>query len=183
MASEKQIETDRRNANGLRSRKVLFNNEGELDEIREALIAEWQPQTYTEATLVEQAAVALLKRTAFEELEANVAEELMASNLAGLQALWRRQAALAREFHKALDQLVKLRRARAQTRPTRRQVEVVPEPESPAPDPSRLPDIIYCEPIFDIEPAGDPLPRPRSRPACPANGYDPPAIATGEPEG
>src|SRR5689334_7500861 len=98
MASEKQIEANRRNAqlstgpvtvegkatvsrnavkHGLRSGAVLYAETEEiLQNIREGLAAEWQPQTHTEWVLVEQMAVALHKRNCFEELEAEWEERM-----------------------------------------------------------------------------------------------------------
>src|SRR5205823_6356062 len=84
MASEKQIEANRRNAqlstgpttpagkavvsqnafqHGLRSSKVIWAGEEEtlLNAIRDGLIAEWQPQTHTEWFFIERMALATLK--------------------------------------------------------------------------------------------------------------------------
>ena len=90
-------------------------------------------------------AVALHKRNCFEELEAEwqsrMDEHCFSS---ALQIIWRRQASLERTFHKALDALLKLRKARAaETK--------IADPEPVQPEP--------------VEIAGDTIPSPRPSPA------------------
>ena len=137
MASEKQIEANRLNAqhstgpvtpdgkaassrnafkHGLRARNVMFGNDPRLEQFRDDFDAEYQPQTATEAALVEQMAVAFFKRTHFEELEACWEPQVQKWDFnPKLEIIWRRIAALDRAFNKALDQLHKIRNAR--TRP------------------------------------------------------------------
>ena|SRR5690349_1882427 len=133
MASEKQIAANRQNAqhstgpvtpegkaaaaqnafkHGLRARKVLFDSDERLQQFRDELEAQYQPRNFTEAALVEQMALALFKRTRFEELE-GCCESLINQFRFGdpLETIWRRQAALDRAFHKAAGQLAKLRKS------------------------------------------------------------------------
>jgi phage tail sheath protein FI len=155
MASEKQIEANRLNAqhstgpvtpdgkaassrnafkHGLRARNVMFGNDPRLEQFRDDFDAEYQPQTATEAALVEQMAVAFFKRTHFEELEACWEPQVQKWDFnPKLEIIWRRIAALDRAFNKALDQLHKIRNAR--TRPQiaktdRKAAEVVVEAKS-----------------------------------------------------
>src|SRR5690349_1395475 len=137
MASEKQIEANRLNAqrstgpvtpegkaassqnafkHGLRARQVMFGNDPRLEQFRNDFYAEYQPQTATEAALVEQMAVAFFKRTRFEEMEACWESHVDRWDFSPkLETIWRRIAALDRAINKALDQLHKIRNAR--TRP------------------------------------------------------------------
>ena len=155
MASEKQIEANRSNAqrstgpvtpegkaaasqnafkHGLRARKVMFGNDPRLEEFRSDFDAEYQPQTATEAALVEQMAVAFFKLTRFEELEACWESQVQQWDFnPKLEVIWRRIATLDRAFNKALDQLHKIRNSR--TRPQtakadRKAAEVVVETKS-----------------------------------------------------
>src|SRR6476619_3003137 len=134
MASEKQIEANRANAqrstgpvtpegkaassqnafkHGLRARQVMFGNDPRLEQFRNDFEAEYQPQTATEAALVEQMAVAFFKRTRFEEMEACWEPNVQRWDFSPkLELVWRRIAALDRAFNKALDQLHKIRNAR-----------------------------------------------------------------------
>jgi len=133
MASEKQIEANRQNAqhstgpvtpegkaaasqnafkHGLRARKVLFGSDERLQQFRDEFEAQYQPRNFTEAALVEQMAVALFKRTRFEEMEACWEAQVNQWDFnPRLETIWRRQAALDRAFHKAADQLQKLRKS------------------------------------------------------------------------
>ena len=137
MASEKQIQANRRNAqlstgpttpegkaissqnafqHGLRSGKVLFAvpDDSLLEAARDALIAEYQPRTATEWILIERMAVATLKLNCFEELEQDWESRMNEHKFTpALQIIWRHQAALERTFDRALNNLLKLRKARA----------------------------------------------------------------------
>src|SRR5690349_10236060 len=141
MASEKQIEANRLNAqrstgpvtpegkaacsqnafkHGLRARKVMFGNDPRLEQFRNDFDAEYQPQTPTEAALVEQMAVAFFKRTRFEEMEACWQSHVERWDFhPKLEAVWRRITALDRAFNKALDQLQKIRNARTRPQPAK----------------------------------------------------------------
>src|SRR5206468_235521 len=106
---------------------------------RDHLTAEYLPQTFTEAALVEQMAVALFKRTLFEEIESRFETEMREGNLShNLQIVWRRQAALDRAFHKALAELRKLQQSRLQSQPATSQPETARTSTTtadPTPDP------------------------------------------------
>jgi len=179
MASEKQIEANRSNAqrstgpvtpegkaaasrnafkHGLRARNVMFGNDPRLEQFRHDFDAEYQPQTATEAALVEQMAVAFFKRTHFEELEACWEPQVQKWDFnPKLEIIWRRFAALDRAFNKALDQLPKIRSSR--TRPQlakaeRKAAQVVIEAKSettavnaessaPTPQPAANPRLVF----------------------------------------
>jgi hypothetical protein len=166
MATEQQIEANRRNAqlstgpvtpegkaavarnalkHGLRASRILFvQNRDEMDALREELAAEWQPQTFTEWTLIEQIAIALQKRVCFEELEAEREPAIGNSHFReNLQIIWRRQASLDRAYFRAVDTLIKLRKSAASSRPaktagtpaeTPANSQADPEPRSESPD-------------------------------------------------
>src|SRR5438132_6773894 len=127
MASEKQIEANRRNAqlstgpvtpegkavvsqnafqHGLRSSKVIWAGEEEtlLNAIRDGLIAEWQPQTHTEWFFIERMALATLKLNCLEELEAEWESRMDQHRFTpAAQIIWRPQASLERSFTSALN--------------------------------------------------------------------------------
>jgi hypothetical protein len=190
MASEKQIEANRRNAqlstgpvtpegkaavarnalkHGLRADCVLFvHDEDAMQALRDEIADEWQPQTFTEWTLVEQMAVAIQKRACYEELEAHREDQLVDGQFRGnLQIIWRRQASIDRAYFKALETLLKLRKARAQAKAAQPDPQPkvaakpaptpIPRPEPPsAPEPSQpcLPDVV----MLDLPPDSPPDP-------------------------
>ena len=189
MSSEKQIQANRRNAqrstgprspegkaavsrnalkHGFRAEKVIFQefNQETLQELRDELAAQWQPANYTERVLIEQMAVALHKLTMFEELEAALDSQMEMHRFSpNLQILWRRQASLERSFHKAIDTLLKLRRAEARQskasrpEPTRSKPEEInpPQPASPpapAEFPSEPPAVVILAQPPDLAPRG-----------------------------
>ena len=95
----------------------MFGNDPRLEQFRHDFDAEYQPQTATEAALVEQMAVAFFKRTHFEELEACWEPQVQKWDFnPKLEIIWRRIAALDRAFNKALDQLHKIRNTRTRSR-------------------------------------------------------------------
>jgi len=132
---------------GVFARKVIAEKDDDrLQHYREQLTAEYQPRTFTETALVEQMAVALFKRIAFEEVEASLEYQIAHGGVSTLQIVWRRQAALNHEFHKALDQLQKLRKAAAQFKPKQeskpaaepeRETASTPASQTPAPETPR----------------------------------------------
>jgi hypothetical protein len=135
MASEKQIQANRRNAqrstgpktsegkaavsqnavkHGLRARGGLFvpSNE-EFRKSCDRLAAEWHPQTQSEWTIVRQMALLVLQQERLEQLEAEWSSRILDPEFApALVILSRRQAALARGYHKAIRNLLKFRLSR-----------------------------------------------------------------------
>ena len=132
MASEKQIQANRRNAqrstgpitaegkaavsqnalkHGLRARGVLFTpTDAELQPLRDRLAAEWRPQTEDERTILKQMAVVLYQQARFQELEAELDSRFLDPEfISALDILSRHQAALTRSYHKAILGLLKLR--------------------------------------------------------------------------
>ena len=155
MASEKQIEANRRNAqlstgpktpegkaavsrnalkHGFHAAKILFQdgNEEHLADLRDGLTAHWQPRNYTECALLEQMAIALHKLACFEDLEEMRGDAILDRNFhPNLLLIWRRQAALERSFHRALDALLKLRRHERQSQSAGPQPQPADPPSAP----------------------------------------------------
>jgi hypothetical protein len=132
MASEKQIQANRRNAqrstgpvtaegkaavsqnalkHGLRSRGPLVPpTDEELQPLRDRVIAEWKPQSEDERVVLEQMAVILHQQARFKEMEAMWDSHMLDPEfVSALDILSRRQAALARNYHQAIRSLLILR--------------------------------------------------------------------------
>jgi hypothetical protein len=135
MPSEKQIQANRRNAqrstgpktfegkaavsqnalkHGLHARGGLFvPSDEEFKKSSDRLAAEWQPQTQSEWTVVRQMALLVLQQERLEQLEAEWSSRILDPEFApALLILSRRQAALARSYHKAIRSLLKFRLSR-----------------------------------------------------------------------
>jgi hypothetical protein len=180
MASEKQIEANRRNAqlstgpttpegkaavsqnafkHGLYSDRVLFA-QGQrrefLDRIHADFIAEFQPQTMLEDTLVAKMAVAVYKRTGFEEQEADREDAILERNFQpSLTLIWRRQASLDREFYQALKTLRQLQKERRQAQLAQ---------SDPRPAQAKPADPKPAEPMAAAQPESAPKREPRDAP-------------------
>jgi hypothetical protein len=132
MASEKQIQANRRNAkrstgpvtpegkaavsqnalkHGLRARQSpILPSQEELQPLRDRLTAEWHPQTEAERSLIEELAVVMHQQAHYEELEASWDSRMLdADSISALTIMSRRQAALTRRYHKASRSLALLR--------------------------------------------------------------------------
>ena len=204
MASEKQIQANQRNAqrstgpvtpegkaaasqnalkHGLCAGRVLFATDEVLQEIREGLAAEWQPQTLTEWTILEQLAIAFHHQTCFQELEAEWESRINAHHFTpALQIIWRRLASLERSIHKTVDTLTKIRKSRAAERKLAESKNAVTEPVEVASQPEPPP---ACRPPATPEPDTLVM-RERSQPpeqsASPVDAIPPTApVATAEP--
>ncbi len=192
MASKKQIEANQHNAqrstgpvtpegkavasqnalkHGLRAGRVLFATDEVLQEIRDGLAAEWQPQTLTEWTILEQLAIAFHHQACFQELEAEWESRINAHHFTpALQIIWRRLASLERSIHKTVDTLTKIRKSRAAERKLAESksaatepVQAVSQPEPPpAPRPSATPDPRTLVMRERSHPPAEPLARTRS---------------------
>jgi hypothetical protein len=152
MATEKQIEANRRNAlrstgprtpegkavvrlnslrHGLRADTIVLPGENieEFEQLRAAMEAEWQPRTPTQRELVEDLAVARWKLRRMEVGEASIyTQEAPASaQLALLDKFSQYQARLKRLFFKTIRELEHL-----QARQPDRPAESVPPPHIPA---------------------------------------------------
>jgi hypothetical protein len=154
MATEKQIEANRRNAlrstgpktpegkaavrynalqHGLRARSILLpgENSEDLRQLCENLEADWQPQNRTEQLLVEQMAVAQWKLARLEVGERSIYMETMGAErqLALLDRFSVQRGRLERSFSRALRELQNLRKMRH----TKEISESIPLPAGPEP--------------------------------------------------
>ena len=163
MVSEKQIAANRLNAgkstgprtpegkaavsqnafvHGLRSRQLLLPGEdlAEFQRLTGGLEDEWQPATPTEAALVEQMAAALWKIKRLDALEQRTCVDLkLLSDLKLMDSLWRQQARMERSFHKAIEQLQRLRKARPAAQPQPAQTREPARPATPEVSPTSTP--------------------------------------------
>jgi hypothetical protein len=139
MATQKQIEANRRNAqkstgpktpegkdavrfnslrHGLRARSVVLpgENAGEFHQLCDGFEAEWQPQTPTEEVYVEQMAIAQWKLARLEVAEASVSAQNLPAQIQFniLDRIWQNQRRLERSFSKAQHELQQLQKARRQ---------------------------------------------------------------------
>src|SRR5579862_4476235 len=132
MSTQAQIDANRRNAqlstgprtdagkaavsqnafkHGLRSRRVLLPDEDprEYAELYAGLISEWQPETQTEADLVERMAIAKWKVLRCEDLEANYDLNLIFVNPTGAAPMFQQQDRQDRAYDRALTKLMQLK--------------------------------------------------------------------------
>jgi hypothetical protein len=160
MATEAQIEANRRNAqlstgprtdegkaavsqnaikHGLRSRKVLLPDEdpNEYAELYAGLIAEWQPETTTEADLVERMAIAKWKAIRCEEIESHNPAMIMLADPQAFTCLVQHQERLDRAYDRALTKLMQLKKFRAQQPKSEPAEKVETETEAPPDQPSQ----------------------------------------------
>ena len=137
MASQKQIEANRRNAlkstgpktdegkaavsmnalrYGLRARSILIPGENpeEYDRLCASLEAEWRPRNRTEQLLVEQMVTAQWKLARLEVGERSIYMQTMAADkqMALLDRFSVQRGRLERSFSKAMRELEHLRKAR-----------------------------------------------------------------------
>jgi len=177
MTSEKQISANRLNAqkstgprtpegkaavsqnafvHGLRSRQLLLACEDPAEYRRLAadFEAEWQPATPTEAALVEQMVVSLWKMQRLDGLERRTCVDIkLLSDLKMMDSLWRQQARTERPFHKAIEQLQRLRKASPAVQPqpsqTREDAQAAASQVSltPAPPPRIRPVLATPAPV------------------------------------
>jgi len=165
VASQKQIEANRRNALkstgpksaagraavrlnalkfGLRARTVVLPGESqaEFDRLCDDLQQEWQPRTRTEQFYLEQMAVSQWKLTRTEIAEKGIyAEELDAEKQTKLlDRIWNAQHRLERAFARSQRELERLQEGRGRTvdtaePPIYEEPAVRPEAPPPAPKP------------------------------------------------
>jgi len=162
MATQKQIEANRRNALkshgpktaagraavrlnalkfGLRARTVVLPGESQLefDRLCDDLQQEWQPRTRTEQFYLEQMAVSQWKLTRTEIAEKGIyAEDLCAEKQTKLlNSIWSAQHRLERAFARAQRELERLQEGRGRKVETGEE-PVYEEPASPPPRPMPL---------------------------------------------
>ena len=166
MATQKQIEANRRNAlkstgprtpegkavvslnsvrHGLRARTVVLPSEdrSEFHRLCDELETEWQPSTHTEHFYVEQMAVSQWKLRRMEIGEEHISWQPTGpeTQLPLLDRLWQAQCRLERSFVRAQRELERIQVSRS---------EAVQEPQEPAPaaDPApaanKAPEVEPC---------------------------------------
>ncbi len=138
MATEKQIEANRRNAqrstgprtpegkaavrlnalrHGLRARTVVLPGEDrrEFERLCDALEAEWQPRTSTELFYLEQMAVSQWKLTRMEVGDVDVYHEIAGAKIQVplLDRLWQAQCRMERSFARAQRELERIQSSRS----------------------------------------------------------------------
>jgi len=138
MATQKQIEANRRNAqrstgprtpegkaavrlnalrHGLRARTVVLPGEDrqEFERLCDVLEGEWQPRTSTELFYLEQMAVSQWKLTRMEVGEADVYHEVTGARIQVplLDRLWRAQCRMERSYARAQRELERIQSSRA----------------------------------------------------------------------
>ncbi len=166
MATQKQIEANRRNAqkstgpktpegkaavrlnslkHGLRSGSLILpgENSDQFDQLFAALESEWQPQSATARIYLEQMAIAQWKLRRLEVAEASLLEQTIpaVTQIPLLDRLWQSQQRLERSFTRAQRELERLQ-GPLQKRPVQPAAEPrahAPAPSSPWPDPAPQP--------------------------------------------
>ena len=138
MATEKQIEANRRNAqkstgprtpegkaavklnalrHGMRARTVVLPGEDrqEFNRLCDTLEGEWQPRTATELFYLEQMAVSQWKLTRMEVGEADVYHEVTGAKIQIplLDRLWQAQCRMERSFARAQRELERIQSSRS----------------------------------------------------------------------
>jgi len=137
MATEKQIEANRRNAqkstgprtpegkaavklnalrHGMRARTVVLPGEDrqEFNRLCDTLEGEWQPRTATELFYLEQMAVSQWKLTRMEVGEADVYHEVIGAKtqIPLLDRIWKAQHSMERSFARAQRELERIQSSR-----------------------------------------------------------------------
>jgi len=137
MATQKQIEANRRNAqkstgprtpegktavrlnalrHGMRARTVVLPGEDrqEFNSLCDVLEAEWQPRTATELFYLEQMAVSQWKLTRMEVGEADVYHEVEGAKtqVPLLDRIWRAQSRMERSYARAQRELERIQASR-----------------------------------------------------------------------
>jgi hypothetical protein len=189
MATQKQIEANRRNAqkstgpitpegkaavrfnslrHGLRARAVVLPGENAADfhQLCDGFEAEWQPRTPTEEVYVEQMAIAQWKLARLEVAEAGVSAQNLPAQIQFnlLDRIWQNQRRLERSFTKAQHELQQLQKARRQA-----EAKAAPDarpaaPTAPSePRPAGPAEYFMSAGATPQRPAGRPFPHP-SRP-------------------
>ena len=164
MATLKQIEANRRNAlkstgpktpegkaavrlnslqHGLRAQTLILPGEyrQEFDRLVAAFAAEWQPQSLTASTYVEQMAIAQWKLRRLEVAETNLLSQALpaAVQIPLLDRLWQSQIRLERSFARAQRELEKLQGPLP--KPSTQSAELeTPAKASPSPWPNPSPN-------------------------------------------
>ena len=159
MATEKQIEANRRNAqkstgprtlegkaavrlnalrHGMHARTVVLpgENRQEFNDLCDVLEAEWQPRTATELFYLEQMAVSQWKLTRMEVGEADVYHEVTGAKtqIPLLDRLWQAQCRMERSFARAQRELERIQASRPfQARPQEDILTAEESPEEPQP--------------------------------------------------
>jgi len=170
MATQKQIEANRRNAqfstgprteqgkeavrmnalrHGMRARTVVLPGEDRQEFFRlcDTLQAEWQPLTSSELFYLEQMAISQWKLTRMEVGEADVYHEVTSAKtqVPLLDRLWKAQCRLERSYARAQRELERIQTHRANQAP---QLDAVSEHAIPE-TPEVTPEIPVNAPIFN----------------------------------
>ncbi|MFN7993746.1 MAG: hypothetical protein U0Q18_09110 [Bryobacteraceae bacterium] len=138
MATEKQIQANRRNAqkstgprteegkakckmnalrHGLRADTVVLPTENpeEFAALKAALQSEWNPQTATERILLDQMVVSQSKLQRNETIEHSIITIGKTRKMKrDLDQIWRQTSRLENSFHRAMRELIRLQKARKQ---------------------------------------------------------------------
>ena len=152
MATQKQIEANRRNAqkstgprteqgkancklnalrHGCRAASILLPEESEedLNALFAALKSEWNPQTATEHILVDQMVVSQWKLRRMERIEdATITIGRSRNMKRDLERAWRQTTRLENSFHRAMRELIKLQNARKQASRAESTTRINPQP-------------------------------------------------------
>ncbi|MFN7998692.1 MAG: hypothetical protein U0Q18_34030 [Bryobacteraceae bacterium] len=157
MATQKQIEANRRNAqkstgprteegkakckmNALRHGRraetavLPYENPEELAALKAALTSEWNPQTETERILLDQMVVSQWKLQRNETIEHSIITVGKTRKLKrDLDQIWRQTSRLENSFHRAMRELTRLQKARKQESRTESATSVSPQPAANKP--------------------------------------------------
>src|SRR3954464_737048 len=158
MATEKQIEANRRNAlqstgpktpegkaavrlnalrHGLRARTVVLPGEQpeEFQQLCDDLEAEWHPKSRTEQFYVEQMAVSQWKLNRMEMAERSVFQQTSdpETQVPLLNSLWQSQNRAERAYARAQRELERLQDSRSQRPQWQKAREHAPQPAAPQP--------------------------------------------------
>jgi hypothetical protein len=186
MATQKQIEANRRNAekstgprtpegkaavrlnalrHGMRARTVVLPGEDrqEFERLCDVLEAEWQPRTATELFYLEQMAVSQWKLTRMEVAEADVYHEVTGAKIQIplLDRLWQAQCRMERSFARAQRELERIQSSRSfQTQQPQQGLAAA----EPAPEPSEEAAIEHFPNAGNFRPKPPSLGTPASDP-------------------
>jgi hypothetical protein len=108
-----QISSMNRTSHGLTARRVVMKDESqeEFDNLHALLMDEYDPQSPTEAELVQELAAATWRLRRADRLETEALDE---GRFDDLDKLRRYRTSIERAFHKAIDQLKKFKSKKAE---------------------------------------------------------------------
>jgi hypothetical protein len=177
MSTQAQIDANRRNArlstgprteegkaavslnalqHGLRSSQVLLPGEdpAEFEALQAELAAEWQPASTSELDLVERMAIAKWRAARCEQVQARLEMGDIGRNPAYVDRIQQYADRLDRSYDRAMNQLIRLKKFRAQEKAVREKSEPRPAevhqpastPRPPAPQPQYVMHAAVADP-------------------------------------